>query len=476
MENQYKGRKAVVLGLGKSGVAAAKLLFACGAEITVNDQKDYNEVANEAECLRQQGIDVITGYHPEDLLDGGIDFIVKNPGIPYHIPLIEEATRRNIPIITEIELASQIVDGEFIGITGSNGKTTTTTLVGEMLKRAGQQAHVGGNIGTPLSDIVMQEQKTATGNSSAMKQPIVIDKPIVLELSSFQLQGTDRFRPQIAAILNVYPTHLDYHQTLEQYVRAKGMIFKNQRPGDTLLLNADQTHFESDYAQIQSEIIFCSRFQPKKFGFVVDNDEIVYRTEQRKVPICSVEDIRIPGKHNLENVLFAAAVATLKQVSSEVIRQTLMHFQGVEHRLELVGEFQGVKYYNDSKATNQQATSQALRAFSDKVILIAGGLDRGNDFDDLVGDLQTSVQAMIVYGQTAGKLADAGKKAGINDLHTVNNLEDAVEFARNLAKPRDIVLLSPACASWDMFSSFEERGRMFKQYILKAETDSFHIK
>jgi len=456
MEFIYADKNVLVLGLGKSGIAAAKLLHHQGAKVIVNDKKNIEYVENEVSELKKLGIEVIVGYHPENLINNKLDLIVKNPGIPYHIQPLIEAKSRNIPIITEIELAYKLFGLKYIGITGSNGKTTTTTLVGEILCNAGFKPVVGGNIGTPLSEIVLNEG------------PLLLQRPIVLELSSFQLQGIQDFRCHIAAILNIYETHLDYHGNLNNYIDAKNNIFRNQHPTDYLILNADQPLYRDYYKKIKSDIIFCSSNNAKQNGFAVDNGEIVYRTDYQKNPICSLNEILIPGKHNIENALFASAISVLKGVPLDIIRNTLINFKGVEHRIEYVGTFKGARFYNDSKATNQQATIRALESFRGNIILIAGGLDRGNNFNELIPILYNRVKALIVLGETANKLRDAGEKAGIKYIINVNNLEEAVKESKNLAKTDDIILLSPACASWDMFSSFEERGSMYKKYILEV--------
>jgi UDP-N-acetylmuramoylalanine--D-glutamate ligase len=456
MRSIYADKNILILGLGKSGVAAAKLLHHQGARVIVNDKKNIEHVENEVSELKKLGIEVIVGYHPENLINNKLDLIVKNPGIPYQIQPLIDAISKDIPIITEIELAYKLIDVEYIGITGSNGKTTTTSLVGEILCNAGLNPVVGGNIGTPLSEIVLNEG------------PLLLQRPIVLELSSFQLQGIQDFRCHIAAILNIYETHLDYHGNLENYMDAKNNIFRNQQPTDYLILNGDQSLYRDYYKRIKSDIIYCSSNNAKQNGFVVDNGEIVYRTEYQKNPICSLNEILIPGKHNIENALFASAISVLKGVPFNIIRNTLINFKGVEHRIEYVGTFKGARFYNDSKATNQQATIRALESFRGNIILIAGGLDRGNDFNELIPTMYDRVKALIVLGETANKLRDAGEKAGIKYIINVNNLEEAVIESKNLAKTDDIILLSPACASWDMFSSFEERGSMYKKYILKV--------
>lgn len=438
--SDYQHKKILVLGLAKSGVVAASLLHRLGAFVTVNDFKPFEENP-EAQGLLEQGIKVICGSHPVELLDEGFELIVKNPGIPYSNPLVAGAMKKGIPIITEIELAYKISDADMVGITGTNGKTTTTTLIFEMLKAGGKEPLIAGNIGTVASEVAQE-----AGGSNTM----------VVELSSFQLMGIQSFRPRIAILTNLYDAHLDYHGTRENYAHAKANITLNQTADDYLIYNGDQLQLEELLAFSKARKIPFSTKRLLTNGCCVHNGMITWMNE----PVAKADEIALPGEHNLENILAAVAAAKLKGVGNEAIRSVLASFRGVKHRTQFVDEICGRKFYNDSKATNILATTSALKAFQAPTILLAGGLDRGNGFDELIPHLG-NVKAMVVFGETADKVAEAGKKAGIEMIRHVDNVEKAVPVAYSLSEENDVILLSPACASWDQYKTFEVRGDIF---------------
>lgn len=440
----YLHKKVLVLGLAKSGVGAASLLHKLGAFVTVNDYKPLSENP-EAQGLLEQGITVICGGHPIELLDEGFELIVKNPGIPYHNPMVEGAIKRGIPVITEVELAYQISEAPFIGITGTNGKTTTTTLVFEMLNAGNQNPLIAGNIGMVASEVVQ------TAESS---------NHIVIELSSFQLMGIQSFKPHIAILTNIYDAHLDYHGTKIEYVKAKANITKNQTKEDFFIVNAEQEEVLEVARQSKAQIIPFSAKRVMDSGAYVKDGWIMFNREQ----IMKVEDIRLPGAHNLENILSAVAAAKLSCVKNEAIFKVLSTFTGVKHRLQFIAEVQGRKFYNDSKATNILATKNALAAFHSPTILLAGGLDRGNEFDELIPSFK-NVKAMITFGQTAEKLERVASQAGIKTIKRVDNVKTAVPLAYQLSEPGDVILLSPACASWDQYKTFEVRGDIFIEAV-----------
>jgi UDP-N-acetylmuramoylalanine--D-glutamate ligase len=449
--NHYQNKTVLVLGLAKSGEAVSRLMRQMGARVIVSDIQERSRHEEAIKRLEQAGIEVISGEHPLELLDRTPSLIIKNPGIPYHIPFVQEAIRRGIPIVTEVEIAYEMSEAGIIGITGSNGKTTTTTLVGEMLKEGGIAARVAGNIGTVLSEAAFKAGS---------------DETIVAELSSFQLQGTRRFRPHIAVLLNLYEAHLDYHRTFDDYVLAKMKLFQNQTASDYAVLNADQPISQKIAGEVKSRIFWFSVGQPVARGTMINNGEILFLSEQQvKTAIMPVSEIMLPGAHNLENVLAAVCTAMLAGVPADAIRRVLKRFKGVEHRLEFVAERNGVRYYNDSKATNPQAAIRAIQAFNQPVILIAGGLDRGIDFLELLPAFKSSVKGLIAYGQSKAKLMAVGRQAGLKQVISVDTVSESVYTAQKMASPGDIVLLSPACASWDMFRSFEERGCMFKETV-----------
>ncbi|KMK96600.1 UDP-N-acetylmuramoyl-L-alanine--D-glutamate ligase [Rossellomorea marisflavi] len=441
---KFKHKKVLVLGLAKSGVTAASLLHKLDAFVTVNDQKPLSENP-AAQGLLQEGIKVITGSHPIELMDEGFQYVIKNPGIPYTNPLIQKAIEKGIPVLTEVELAYLISEAEMIGITGTNGKTTTTTLLFEMLADGDQNPLIAGNIGTVASEVAQE-----AGPHNKM----------VVELSSFQLMGIEEFKPHIAIITNLYEAHLDYHGSLHDYWQAKVNITKNQTEDDFLIINDDQTHLIAAVAHTKAQVVPFSTTKEVLDGAYIKEDAIYFRDEF----IVSLDDIVLPGAHNLENILSAVAACKLYDVPNESIRKVLSTFAGVKHRTQFVKEVEGRKFYNDSKATNSLATKSALNAFAGPTILLAGGLDRGNDFDDLIPYLK-NVSTLIVFGETAQKLAETGRKAGIESIITVDNVEKAVPVAYEHSQPGDVILLSPACASWDQYRTFEERGDMFIQAV-----------
>ncbi|MBB6455029.1 UDP-N-acetylmuramoylalanine--D-glutamate ligase [Salirhabdus euzebyi] len=442
---QFPYERVLVLGLAKSGEAAARILFENGKKVRVNDMKkeEENQAAKELKAL---GMEVITGGHPLSVLDD-VEIIVKNPGIPYDNVIVKEALSRNIPIITEVELVGLLSRGSFVGITGSNGKTTTTTLIYEMLKASGEKTKIAGNIGTVACEVAKDVQE---------------DEKLVIELSSFQLLGTQTFRPHVSVFLNLFEAHLDYHKTLDHYAYAKAKIFANQTEEDYVVYNADDGLVTSLVQEANAQTVPFSVNEKVNNGAWVDN-KYVYFQDQK---IIELKEIVLVGKHNLENVLAAIAASRLMGATIDGIQKVLTTFRGVPHRLQFVRELNGRLFYNDSKATNILATSKALSAFNQRVILLAGGLDRGNSFESLTPYL-TNVKAMVLFGQTAEKIKESGEVVGIDQIEIVDNVEQAVHKAYQISNEEDIILLSPACASWDQYRSFEERGDMFVNTVHK---------
>lgn len=439
----YQNKKVIVLGLAKSGVHAALLLHKLGALVTVNDIKPLSENPSAQELV-EAGIRVIAGSHPLALLDEDFSVMVKNPGIPYTNPMVKRAQELNMPIITEPELAYEVLEGEFIGVTGTNGKTTTTTLINLMLNEGlkAPRSFVAGNIGVPASEVA---------------QTIKADQIMVTELSSFQLLGTTELKPHIAVLTNIYEAHLDYHGNRHNYIEAKMNLVKNQIAADYFVVNWDTEEWRELSQRTQAQVVPFSRQGLSHEGSYVQDGLIYFKEEQ----ICPVAIIKIPGQHNVENALAAVAVAKIKGVSNEAIANVLRTFAGVRHRIQFVEEWQGRRFYNDSKATNIEATTVALQSFEQPIVLIAGGLDRGFVFDELVPLIKKDVKAMVVYGETADLMKDAGEKAGLSTIIKVNNLVEATQQAVKLSEPNEIVLLSPAAASWDQFKTFEDRGDLF---------------
>ena len=447
-KNVFEHKRVLVIGLAKSGVAVAKLLLHQGAMVTVNDRIPLEENP-DAKSLIEEGIRVLAGSHPVDLLEEHFDFVVKNPGIPYHNCMVEAAMKKGISVYTEVEIAYQLLEGLIIGITGSNGKTTTTTLASLMLKESfpERQVYAAGNIGIPLSQLAEQSTK---------------EDIYVSELSSFQLMGIDQFKPKIACIVNIFSAHLDYHGTREEYIEAKLQLTKNQTKDDYLVYNADYPELITLIeGHTKATLVPFSRKTVLEYGACVEGDYICFNCEK----VIPVSTIQVPGTQNVENVLAAVAISKLAGASNEGIKKAVQNFHGVKHRTQFVKEVNKRRFYNDSKATNIIATQTALRSFTNQsVVLIAGGLDRGNGFDELVPDLK-AVSSIVLYGETKEKLQEAAKVAGVPVIEVVNTLEEATKKAYAISKEDDIILLSPACASWDQFKSFEIRGDEFIQVV-----------
>ena len=437
--SKFANKKVLVLGLAKSGESAARLLDKLGALVTVNDGKPFEENP-AAQSLLEEGIKVVTGGHPLELLDEDFEWMVKNPGIPYNNPMVMRALEKKIPVITEVELAYLISDAPIIGITGSNGKTTTTTMIAEVLTAGGQNGLLSGNIGFPASQVAQDAGETDT---------------LVMELSSFQLMGIETFHPEIAVITNLMPTHLDYHGSFEEYVAAKWNIQKNMTASDYVVLNFNQD-LAKELAKKTAAKVLPFSTKEKVDGAYLDGDVMTFRGEA----IMTASELGVPGSHNVENALATIAVAKLRGIDNQVIRETLAHFGGVKHRLQYVGEINQVKFYNDSKSTNILATQKALSGFDNsKVTLIAGGLDRGNEFDELVPDIK-GLKKMVILGESAARVKRAADQAEVSYLDATD-IRDATRKAFSVAEPGDIVLLSPANASWDMYKNFEVRGDEF---------------
>lgn len=437
--SKFANKKVLVLGLAKSGESAARLLDKLGAIVTVNDGKPFEENP-AAQSLLEEGIKVVTGGHPLELLDEDFEWMVKNPGIPYNNPMVMRALKKKIPVITEVELAYLISDAPIIGITGSNGKTTTTTMIAEVLTAGGQNGLLSGNIGFPASQVAQDAGETDT---------------LVMELSSFQLMGIEAFHPEIAVITNLMPTHLDYHGSFEEYVAAKWNIQKNMTASNYIVLNFNQD-LAKELAKKTAAKVLPFSTKEKVDGAYLDGDVLTFRGEA----IMTASELGVPGSHNVENALATIAVAKLRGIDNQVIRETLAHFGGVKHRLQYVGEINQVKFYNDSKSTNILATQKALSGFDNsKVILIAGGLDRGNEFDELVPDIK-GLKKMVILGESAARVKRAADQAEVSYLDA-SDVRDATRKAFSVAEPGDVVLLSPANASWDMYKNFEVRGDEF---------------
>ena len=452
----YQNKNILVLGLGKSGFAVSKLLLKLGAKLTLNDQADLSKNQNAQE-LKKKGVRVIDGRHPIELLSQeSFDYLVKNPGIPYENPMVQEAQKLNLPIITEPEIALSVSEAPYICITGSNGKTTTVMLTQKILARhlakKGHHAYAVGNIGVPISEVV----------EKATKNDI-----LVCETSSFQLLGVTDINPKVAAIIDIYHNvHLDYHKTFANYVNAKLNVTKTQSSDHYFLANFDQKDIlEKERKTTRAKFITFSENDQAADYFIADG----YLQNQHE-KIIKTSDMKLPGIHNQQNALVASAIAQIMGADIADIKAVLTTFAGAKHRLQYVMTLEGRKIYNDSKSTNIEAASVAIPAFEDPEVWIAGGLDRGFTFDSLIPLLKKHVKAVVLYGQTRYLLADAARKAGIKHILIESTLQEAVPKAYELTKPGDVMLFSPACASWDQFRTFEERGDYFVNFIKELKT------
>jgi UDP-N-acetylmuramoylalanine--D-glutamate ligase len=445
------GRKALVIGAARSGIASARFLAQRGATVALNDRKPLNEWSQAALDLKTEGVGLIDGDPPGWLLDQ-TDLVVVSPGVPTGAIPIRYADRRGAEVIGEIELASRFLRGRMVAITGTNGKTTTTSLIGEMLKDAGLNVQVGGNIGTALISMVESSRD---------------DGWTVVEVSSFQLETIVDFHPTVATVLNVTPNHMDRYQSINDYAAAKHRIFMNQSAGDVAILNADDEIVSSWAGGLRAHVVPFSVRKELGEGLFLRGRDLVSRTADGERVLMTRDDMQLRGMHNVENVLVALAAGLACGAAPESLRETARRFQPVEHRLEHVADIKGVRFYNDSKATSVDATIKALEAFTDdpgKIVLILGGLGKQAPYSPLAPLVRARVGRMILIGEDAPTIEqELGSEAPFEHAATMH---DAVAQAFSAAAPGDIVLLAPACASFDMFKSFEDRGRVFKEEVL----------
>ena len=455
---ELKGKKILVVGLGKSGLASALFLRSQGAQVTVSDVRSVDALARELPALLDAGVMVEAGGHGL-LTFRRQDWIIVSPGVPLDTPELAQVLRYGLPVIGELELASRFLRGKTLAITGSNGKTTTTALCGEILRASGQPTQVGGNIGLPV--IALVGQSTDDGWN-------------VLEVSSFQLETTVQFRPNIAVILNITPDHLDRHGNIENYIAAKERIFANQTSDDFLVLNAENAETQHAAARAKARIFWFSARRPVRQGSFVYQDAIVWRQDEQAAlePVLPLSEIPLKGEHNVENILAAVCAAKLAGVPAAVIRKAVAEFRAVEHRLEFVAKIRGVEYYNDSKATNVDAAMKAIASFPGGVHLILGGKDKDSDYTLLQPLLRERVRAVYTIGSAAQKIerqiAEAVPPVPCQ-MVPCQTLERAIEEAAKNAQSGDVVLLAPACSSFDQFENYEHRGRVFKQLVLARQ-------
>ncbi|HYL47685.1 MAG TPA: UDP-N-acetylmuramoyl-L-alanine--D-glutamate ligase [Candidatus Limnocylindrales bacterium] len=448
-----QGKRVLVVGLARTGVAAALFSARYGATVTAPDEKPEAQLAETAARLRDAGVKLELGAHnPASFLEQ--DLIVVSPGVPAKIPPLEQARAKGIPVWSEVELAWRFLRGKLVAITGSNGKTTTTSLVAHILKTAEIPTLVGGNIGVPLLALVERSLDTTV---------------TVAEISSFQLETIEAFRPEIGVLLNLSPDHLDRHATLDEYARAKMRMFENQLDRDAAVLNADDPEVTRRMPS-KPHIYWFSRQKRVAEGAFLRDDQIVFRADGAETVLARREDIPLRGEHSVENVLAGCAAAYLAGASPAAIAAGVKSFPGVEHRLEFVAEISGIAFYNDSKATNVDATLNAVESFPGPLIVILGGKDKGSPYTPLREPLTKRARLAILIGAAAEKIA--AELEGAVPLERAGTLDRAVEMAMERARPGDTVLLAPACASFDQFENFEHRGRVFKELVAALKNQS----
>ncbi len=450
---ELRNKKVLVVGTGISGAAAMKLLDCQGAQILVlegNEKADREELA--ARLPRNIQYDLILGELPGEKMDG-IALAVLSPGVPVEQPFVAELEERGVPVWGEIELAYRYSKGRLAAITGTNGKTTTTALTGAIMKEFYKEVFVVGNIGLPYTEYALETTEESV---------------TVAEVSSFQLETVYSFRPDVSAILNITPDHLNRHHTMERYVEAKSHIAQNQGWDQVCVMNYEDPWLRELADRMPADVFWFSSQSRLERGIWLEGEEIFYREKgQETIRVCSIHDMKLLGVHNYENVMAAVGIAAHLGVPMDCIRRAVADFDGVEHRIEYVREVDGVKYYNDSKGTNPDAAIKAVQAMTAPTIVIGGGYDKQSSYEEWIASFQGKVKALVLLGETADKIEAAARQAGFQEIIRVNTLEEAVTESRNRATPGDAVLLSPACASWDMFKSFEERGDLFKEYVNK---------
>lgn len=444
-----KGKKVLVVGLGKSGKAAVEALVELGAYVSGQDNSPADKLNTQLiRFMENNHINMYLGCMPDDM--ASFDMLVLSPGVPPTLDFIEAARKAGVEIIGELELAYRITEGKYVAITGTNGKTTTTTLVGEIFAASGRRTAVVGNIGNPVVTEAIDSSE---------------DEWMVAEVSSFQLETTREFHPVVSAILNLTPDHLNRHKTMEAYGAAKAAVFANQTAEDYLVINYDDKTCMALADDCKARIVPFSRLEKPDFGAYLDGDELVINNGTEVLHICDKHELRIIGNHNIENALASAAVSYFAGIDINAIRETIVNFAGVEHRIEFCGELDGALYYNDSKGTNVDASVIAIKALENNIILIAGGDGKSQDFTDLAEHLNGAVKALVLLGRDARNIEEAARKAGFTAIYNEKNMTDVVARCHKIAEKGDKVLLSPACASWDMYANYEQRGNHFKKCV-----------
>ena len=447
--NSLKNKFVLVVGMGKSGRAAVEVLADLGAKIAVQDSKSADNMEPAfIEYLKNNNIEMNLGEIPADM--SAYDMLVMSPGVPVDLPFVNAARDAGVEIIGELELAYRITEGKYVAITGTNGKTTTTTLVGDIFAASGRKTAVVGNIGNPVVTEAINSGK---------------EDWMVAEVSSFQLETVNEFRPVVSAILNLTPDHLNRHKTMEAYGQAKAQVFAKQSEDEFLVINYDDKRCYSLADNCKATVVPFSRREKLDYGAYLDGDSLLINDGKEIAEVCRAGDLRIIGDHNIENVLAAAAICYWAGIDMKTITETIKAFPGVEHRIEYCGTVNGAKYYNDSKGTNVDASVIAIKALKKNIILIAGGDGKAQDFTDLAEHLDGPVKALVLLGRDAPIIEEAARKAGFTAIYNEPDMDAVVKKCCELAEEGDNVLLSPACASWDMYKNYEIRGRHFKDCV-----------
>ena len=445
-----RGKKVLVFGSGKSGIGAADLLEQTGATPVIYDG---NEKIDKEAVLHKiphhSRTEVYAGKLPKEVQDS-LDLVVLSPGVPTDIPMVRAFYEQGLPVWGEVELAYRTGKGRVLAITGTNGKTTTTALLGKIMKDAEDSVFVVGNIGTPYTSKALEMKDNTT---------------TVAEISSFQLETIEEFAPAVSAILNITEDHLNRHHTMEEYIRVKELIVKNQTADNYCVLNYEDPVLREFGKNIVPKTVYFSSERVLEQGIYLDGDQIILKTEKEEIPVVRTGDLKLLGKHNFENVMAAVAMAYYAGVSMDNIRKSICEFTAVEHRIEYVTEKNGVAYYNDSKGTNPDAAIKGIQAMNRPTLLIGGGYDKGSSYDEWLNAFDGKVRYLVLIGQTRDKIREAAERLGVCPCILCENLEEAVKICAEKAEPGDAVLLSPACASWGQFDNYEQRGDMFKEYV-----------
>ena len=448
-----QNKKVLVFGTGISGIAAAQLLKRMGACPVLFDGNATLKKEDIYEKLGESGTELYLGELPEEVI-AQLSLVVLSPGVPTDLPLVNTLRERGLRIWGEIELAYENSRGDVLAITGTNGKTTTTSLLGAIMEHVRDSVFIVGNIGTPYTQMVTQPADNSV---------------TVAEISSFQLETIEAFRPKVSAILNITPDHLNRHHTMEEYIRVKELITANQTPEDTCVLNYEDEVLRKFGETLSCRVIFFSSLRTLEKGISLNGDMIEYRDGNTVISFCSTKELKLPGRHNYENVMAAAAMALAYGVSVEDICYVLKRFTAVEHRIEFVAEVDGVVYYNDSKGTNPDAAIKGIQAMDRPTLLIGGGYDKNSDYEEWIRAFDGKVRCLVLIGQTREKIRAAAERCGFTDTVLCDSFEEAFRFCAEHAQKGDAVLLSPACASWGMFQNYEVRGRVFKEMVHRLE-------